>query len=401
MNLVKKAYCRVFQLGFRIVQPILPYRTPGLMKSIEHLPALFRRLKKDTVLLVTDPFLRSSGMTAPLEKLLEEQGIRCVVYDQTNANPTVKNVEEARALYLDYGCQCMIGFGGGSAIDCAKAVGARVARPRKPVNKLKGILKVFRGTPVMIAIPTTAGTGSETTLAAVITDSETHHKYPINDFALIPDYAVLDPTVTYTLPPHLTATTGMDALTHAVEAYIGRSTSEKTRRQALEATRLIFENVEKAYACGENYQARAKMLRAAYLAGNAFSVSYVGYVHAVAHSLGGQYNIPHGLANSVLLPIVLEVYGETIHKKLHDLAMAAGVSDEFDTDAEGAAKFIHEIRALNARMGIPNTLKGIREEDIPAMAKHADREANPLYPVPVLMNGKELEKFYYLVAERR
>ncbi len=330
---------------------------------------------------------------------MEETGITCVVYDKTRANPTVQNVEEARELYLQHACQVLLAFGGGSAMDCAKAVGARIARPNKPLNKMKGILRVMRRIPPLFAIPTTAGTGSETTLAAVITDAETHNKYPINDFFLIPDWAVLDPEVTYTLPPHLTATTGMDALTHAVEAFIGRSTNPKTRQQALEATRLIFGNLETAYANGTDQTARANMLKAAFLAGAAFTVSYVGYIHAVAHSLGGQYNIPHGLANSVLLPVFLEAYGESIHKKLHHLALSAGISTTDDTDREGAEKFIAAIRAMNKRMGIPETLPGIRKEDIPVMAAHAESEANPLYPVPVLMTKAELEKFYYHVAD--
>ena len=284
-------------------------------------------------------------------------------------------------------------------MDCTKAVGARIAYPKKPLSKLKGVLRVLRRIPTLIAIPTTAGTGSEVTLASVITDSEKKHKYTMNDFTLIPRYAVLDPTVTFSLPPHLTATTGMDALTHAVEAYIGRSTSKETRRKALEATALIFANIEKAYSNGRDYEARANMLKAAYLAGVSFSKSYVGYVHAVAHSLGGQYNLPHGLANSVLMPIVLESYGKKAYNKLHKLGIVAGVASEQDTHEVGAKKFIEAIKALNKRMNIPENLTGIKKEDIAVMAKHADKEANPLYPVPKLMNAKELERFYYQVAD--
>ena len=221
----------------------------------------------------------------------------------------------------------------------------------------------------------------------------------MNNFTLIPRYAVHDPAVTYTLPPHLTATTGMDALTHAVEAYIGGSTSRETRALAEEAVKLIFENLENAYQNGQDHTARENMLRATYAAGIAFSKSYVGYIHAVAHSLGGQYNIPHGLANSVLMPIVLENYGEKAHQKLHRLGIAAGVAASQDSPEAGAEKFIAAIRAMNRRMGIPEKLKGIRAEDIPTMAKHADREANPLYPVPKLMNAGELEQFYYQVAD--
>ena len=250
-----------------------------------------------------------------------------------------------------------------------------------------------------MAIPTTAGTGSEVTVTAVITDAETRHKYTMNNFTMIPTYAVHDPEVTHTLPPAVTATTGMDALTHAVEAYIGRSTSKETRRLALEATALVFQNVERAYRDGEDREARSNMLRAAYLAGIAFSKSYVGYIHAVAHTLGGQYNTPHGLANSVLMPLVLEAYGEAAHKKLHDLAVAAGVSTPEESHRDGAEKFIAAIRELNRKMLIPETLPGILKEDIPMMARHADREANPLYPVPVLMDAKQLEPFYYQIAD--
>lgn len=284
-------------------------------------------------------------------------------------------------------------------MDCAKAVGARIAFPKKSLAKLKGLLRVWRKIPTLIAVPTTAGTGSEVTVTAVITDSEEKHKYTMNNFTLIPSYAVLDPRVTYTLPPSLTATTGMDALTHAVEAYIGRSTSKETRRLALEAVKLIFANIETAYADGSNHVARENMLHAAYKAGIAFSKSYVGYIHAVAHTLGGQYNTPHGLANTVLMPIVLEAYGETVHMKLHVLGIAAGVAAESDSHKEGAEKFIAAIRRLNRNMGIPEKLTGIRKEDIPTMAAHAAKEANPLYPVPVLMDKKQLETFYYQVAD--
>ena len=399
MNFLKKAYCRVFQFAFHAVLPVLPYREPTIFHSICQLPQLLTSQQIHSVLLVTDPGLRNAGSTTPLETLLRENGIRCPVYDQTRANPTVHNVEEALALYRKEGCQALIAFGGGSSMDCAKAVGARVAYPKRSLDQLKGLLRVWRRIPTLIAIPTTAGTGSEVTVTAVITDTETKHKYTMNNFTLIPRYAVHDPAVTNTLPPHLTATTGLDALTHAVEAYIGGSTSRETRALAEEAVKLIFENLENAYQNGQDHTARENMLRATYAAGIAFSKSYVGYIHAVAHSLGGQYNIPHGLANSVLMPIVLENYGEKAHQKLHRLGIAAGVAASQDSPEAGAEKFIAAIRAMNRRMGIPEKLKGIRAEDIPTMAKHADREANPLYPVPKLMNAGELEQFYYQVAD--
>ena len=250
-----------------------------------------------------------------------------------------------------------------------------------------------------MAVPTTAGTGSETTLAAVITDAQTRYKYAINDFPLIPRYAVLDPKVTLSLPPFITAATGMDALTHAVEAYIGNSTTYGTRQDALLAVKLIFENIDTAYNDGGNVEARRNMLHASFYAGCAFTKSYVGYVHAVAHSLGGEYNVPHGYANAVILPMVLEAYGSKIYKKLYKLALEANVADPQDSYEEGARNFIRAIKDMKLRFQIGNTIPEIREEDIPKLAHYADKEANPLYPVPVLMNAKELEKFYYQLIE--
>ena len=399
MNIAQKIYCRFFQGAFRIAMPFMPYREPVCLDSLIKIPEVLSEKKVTSVLLVTDEFLSGTEGFKQLSNALEANKINCVVYNKTCPNPTVHNVEEARTLYVNGNCQAIIAFGGGSPMDCAKGVGARIAYPKKPMSKLKGLLKVLKKIPTLVAVPTTAGTGSEVTLTAVITDSEKKHKYTMNDFTLIPSYAVLDPAVTYSLPPSLTATTGMDALTHAVEAYIGGSTTKETRRCALEATELIFKNIETAYNDGTNHTARKNMLEAAYKAGIAFSKSYVGYIHAVAHSLGGQYNVPHGFANSVLMPIVLEEYGETAYKKLHQLAVVAGVAAESDSDAEGAKKFIDAIKELNSRMGIPETISGIKKEDIPLMAAHADKEANPLYPVPKLMNAKKLEKFYYAVAD--
>ncbi len=399
MNTFKKIYCRIYQGAFRMALPVLPYREPKILRSTDEVPYEIAKMGLKSALIVTDEFLRKSGKIDSLENALKDNNISCVIYDKTRPNPTVNNVEEALAVYKKMGCECLIGFGGGSAMDCAKALGSRVAYPKRSLKSLGGNLRILRKLPPLFAVPTTAGTGSEVTVTAVITDSEKKHKYTMNAFPLIPHFAVLDARVTYTLPENLTATTGMDAMTHAVEAYIGRSTSRETRQLSKDAVKLINENIEAAYSDGENYTARDNMLTAAYKAGIAFSKSYVGYVHAVAHSLGGQYNTPHGLANSVLLPFVLEEYGEKIHKKLYELAKYCGIAEESDSVVAGAKKFIERIKELNQNMEIGRTIKGIKEEDIPIMSRHADKEGNPLYPVPVLMNRKELEKFYYMVME--
>ena len=395
MHLCKKFFCRSFQTVLRLALPILPYRNPKVLNCVQDVPICLKEKKIESVLIVTDGFLHISGMLEPMKNALKESGIRYTIYDEVTPNPTVLNVELARERYIQNGCQGLIGFGGGSAIDCAKAVGARIARPRTSIPRMRGILKVILPIPFLIAVPTTAGTGSETTLATVITDHKTSHKFPINDFPLIPRIAVLDPEMTRSLPRHMTSTTGMDALTHAIEAYIGNSTTRQTRSDALEAARLIAENLENAYADGNDMTARANMLRAAFLAGGAFSKSYVGYCHAVAHSLGGQYHIPHGLANAVLLPYILEAYGESAHKKCMDIAIAMHLADENTPEGIAAERLITEIRRMNAAMEIPDKLSGIQSADIPKLANYADKEANPLYPVPKLMDAKALEQFYY------
>ena len=400
MNIFERLYCRTYQTFFRAAFPLLPYREPERLESIDKIPPLFKEIGVGSVLLVTDSTLCKTDAVTQLISHLADHGVNCAIYDGVNPNPTVHNVEEAFKVYKKHEAKAIIAFGGGSPMDCAKAVGARAAYPQKGINKMKGLLKVLKPIPPLIAIPTTAGTGSEATLTAVITDSDKRHKYTMNSFTLIPRYAVLDPTVTISLPKSLTATTGMDALTHAVEAYIGKSTTKETRRLALDAVKLIFENIEAAYHDGGNVIARRNMLMAAYKAGVAFSRSYVGYVHAVAHSLGGQYNIPHGFANAVLLPIVLEEYGSAVYKKLHRLGLAAGISLDTDTDEAGAKKFIESVKALNIRMGIPQKISGIDEADIAKMSKYAAAEANPLYPVPTLWNARELERIYLKAADK-
>ena len=401
MHTLKKLYCRCFQISFRAALPLMPYREPKLIDGFSGVPKVLRKHSITRLLLVTDPGVYSLGLTTPLEQILKKAGITCIVYKDTVANPTSANVEDAKNLYLKKHCQALLAFGGGSSMDCAKGVGARLARPNKSLAKMEGILHVMHKLPLLIAVPTTAGTGSETTLAAVITDAETRYKYAINDFPLIPRYAVLDPKVTLSLPPFITATTGMDALTHAVEAYIGNSTTPGTRKNALDAVQLIFENLDRAYTNGSDKEARKNMLRASYFAGCAFTKSYVGYVHAVAHTLGGQYNVPHGLANAVLLPFVLESYGDTIHSKLARLALTAGVADSSTPEKAAAHAFIQAVKDMKKRFNIGDTIPEIKEEDIPKLAHYADKEGNPLYPVPVLMDAHELEKFYYILMDKK
>lgn len=400
MNIFRKIGCRIYQLGFRFLLPFLPYRRPKLLNNNAQVVELFKTNNVNTVILVTDTSIYKLDLTKPLEDELKKANINCIVYDKTVPNPTIENIEEALALYKQNNCQAIIAFGGGSSMDCAKMVGARVANPQKSVEDMKGLLKVRGKMPLLIAVPTTAGTGSETTLAAVITNPNTKSKYAINDFHLIPPYALLDENLTVGLPQSITSTTGMDALTHAIEAYIGKSTTHETRDCALRACKLIFENLEYVYNNPTDKTARKNMLNASFLAGVAFTKSYVGYVHAVAHSLGGEYRIAHGLANAVILPVMLKEYGKTVQKKLKQIAVYCGLASKEDTSEQASKNLIKKIEQMNKNMGIPNNLEGIKDEDIPKLAHHADKEANPLYPVPKLYNAKELEKIYHLIKRK-
>lgn len=397
-----RLFCRVYQRVFQLVAYLLPWRQPELLEgegSLEKLPLLIKSKGLKSVLVVTDSVIPSLGLMDGLLKGLGEEGIDFVIYDKTVPNPTIDNIEEAHVMYIENNCSGIIAFGGGSPMDCAKGLGARVARPNKSISRMKGVLGVLKRLPPLFAVPTTAGTGSETTLAAVITDSRTHEKYAINDTSLIPHYAVLDPLLTLKLPPHITSTTGMDALTHAVEAYIGKSNTRQTKQCAHEAVKLIFDNIYEAYSNGTNITARKNMQKAAFLAGLAFTRAYVGYVHAVAHTLGGFYSMPHGLANAIILPYILEYFGSTAHKPLAELADVAGIGSPEDTDAQKAIKFIEAIKNLNKSMNIPEKISGIVDSDIPLMAKRALSEGNPLYPVPRIMSKEDMLNIYQVIKE--
>ncbi|NMP37728.1 MAG: iron-containing alcohol dehydrogenase [Clostridiales bacterium] len=394
MNPLKKAGCRIYQAVFRSVVKVLDWTEPQLIKgagSIKKLPETVKSKGVKKVLVVTDKGLMALHLLDGLFESLGAAGIDYTLYDGTQPNPTIDNIEDAYKSYKDTGCQGVIAVGGGSSMDCAKVAAARAVRPNKSVTKMRGVLKIRKKLPPFFAVPTTAGTGSETTIAAVITNPKTHEKYPINDPVLRPSYAVLDPELTLGLPPHITSTTGMDALTHAVEAYIGQSNTKDTEEKAKLATKMIFANIEKVYNDGKDIQAREQMLLASYYAGVAFTRAYVGYVHAIAHNLGGLYNVPHGLANAIILPYVLEYYGDSAQQRLSELADVAGITQPGQSAQEKAKLFIEAIKTLNRNMNIPDGFEQIKQEDIPTLVKRALKEGNPLYPVPKLMDENDCE----------
>ena len=392
---LKKVWYRIYQNVFKVAMCLMDWSEPELLEgadSILELPLFIKNKGISKVLVVTDKGLMGLHLLDPMFEKLDEVGVEYVVYDGVQPNPTIPNIEDCKEMYTQNGCQGIIAFGGGSSMDCAKAAGARVVKPNQSVRDMRGYLKVLKKIPPFFAVPTTAGTGSETTVAAVVTDPETHEKNAINDISLRPKYAVLDPALTVGLPPHITSTTGMDALTHAVEAYIGKSNTKSTIRYAEEATKLIYDNLEKAYANGKDLEARGNMLKGSYLAGCAFTRAFVGYVHAIAHNLGGLYGTPHGLANAVILPYVLDWYGDAAYPQLAKLADIIGITDgEMSTQDKGRA-FIAEIRRMNKAMDIPEKFDFIKEEDMATLVERALKEGNPGYPVPKIMNAADCEQ---------
>ncbi len=397
MNCLQKLAYRTWQHGKNIAMSIIfpKFPTPKIIDNsigLAGLPKFMRDLGLKKPLFVADPFLYDNGMCDTLINAFNEIDMPYALYTGVKPNPPIACCDEAVKLYTDNGCDSIVVLGGGSSIDCAKAAGAKIVRPKKSYAQMKGELKVLRKLPTFFAIPTTSGTGSEATLAAVITDPDNHDKYALKDPFLIPNYAVFDVNLTVGLPPHLTSTTGMDALVHAVEAFINVATTRDTDRFAREAVKDIHAYLKRAYDNGKDIEAREKMQFASLRAGQAFTRAYVGYVHALAHALGGFYGVPHGLANAILLPYVLEAFGASAHKKLAILATDIGLGG--NTDEEKANAFITWVKDLNASMDIPTKLDltkyPVKEEDIEKLVEHAYDEAHPDYPVPRFLEREEL-----------
>lgn len=363
------------------------------------IPGVLKKLGVKKVLVVTGRHVGKSIAPEIIENI-RLSGLEAVHYSEVTANPTTTTVYEIKDMYMKEGCDGFLAIGGGSPIDAAKAAACLCARPRATLNDLAGLLKIIKNIPPFVAVPTTSGTGSETTMAAVVTDAETHHKYAIMDPHIIPDYAVMDPELVVGLPQKTTSATGMDALCHAIESYVSvMNKPEKSRRYAEEATVLIFRYLERAYNDGSDMEAREKLMEAAYKAGWSFGRTGVGNVHAIAHTLGGLYNTAHGLANAVILPIVLEDYGKTVYKPLARLAELAGIKTD-GSDEEKAKAFIAEIYAMNKRMDMPEGFAFIEEKDIPQMCAYACSEANPTYPVPVIYDKPHFEKLIREIKRR-
>ncbi len=415
---MSKLFCRTFQTCLKLGNYFMGYRTPEYIEGagcISQLAELLIKNNVNDVLIVIGRHIRHSELPKSMLESFDNSGIRYTLFSDINANPTDINVEAGFKSYIENHCNAIVAFGGGSPMDCAKAIGAKVARPDKTVAQLQGLLKVRKKIPLFFAVPTTAGTGSETTVAAVITDAATHHKASINDPALLPSYAVLDPELTVGLPPHITAITGMDALCHAVESYTNHTYCTKVELDlAIKAVRLIHDNLYAAFIQGDNIVPRQNMQLASFYAGRSFTRGCVGYVHAVGHTLGGLYGLPHGEAMAIILPHVMRQYGSAAEKRLAELADACGITEDFLqgkgfaackgfpkgqaapfnvlTSRQKAEAFISWLEYLKQQLEIPVGVDCIREEDIPKMIAWAMKEANPLYPVPAIWGEKDFKK---------
>jgi alcohol dehydrogenase class IV len=342
------------------------------------------------LLLVTDAMLLKLGVLDAIQAELKKQGVRFVIYDGIKPDPTIDQIEAGLQILKREHCKAILAVGGGSPIDAAKVIAARATND-KPIAKLEGFFKVFKAILPLYAVPTTAGTGSEVTIAAVVSDPTRHKKMSILDPKLVPTMAALDGSLMTGLPPAITAATGMDALTHAVEAYISANALPETDSYALAATGLIMKNLPRAVATGTDVQARQNMAFASHYAALAFTRAGVGYVHAISHNFGARYHTPHGLGNAIVLPYVLDYSKRNCTRRLAKLAEVAGLKRPGDRAPALATKLVEHIRALNRTFGIPEGLEALRKEDIPAIAEAALKEAHYTYAVPRYMDQPTCE----------
>ena len=380
--------------GAGMVTRFIPFPQPTLLVgpgSSARLGQAVAGMGHKRILIVTDSVISKLGLLKPLTDALSAGGAEFAVFDEITPDAPIPLIEKGIEFYDEHGCDAIIAFGGGSSMDASKVIAISVSNPGKRLRQLAGYLKGLRNPVKIYAVPTTAGTGSEVTVAAVMSDPEHERKLVVVDPRMVPKMAALDPSLMTGLPPHITAATGIDALTHAVESFIGNWTTPYSDGMALSAVGLIFENLRTCYTDGKNETAREKMALASTYAGFAFTRANVGYVHAIAHQLGGKYHTPHGLANAIILPLVLKFSAPAIQRQLAQLAVRAKLGREGESEEALAQKFLDGVDQLNADLGIPTTLEALKEADIPELAKAACHEAHTNYPVPRYMTQQECE----------
>lgn len=384
---------RFRQALFSPIQKIQLYMQPKIIKGEHALLDLVDVLKEKHLthyMIVTTPGFIKRGTLQSFFDALNQNDIQYSIFHDIKPDPEICDVEKFKEIFVKEGCQALIAIGGGSVIDCSKAALACIQMKNLDVKTVLHTGRVSKPLPLLIAVPTTAGTGSEVTAGAVITDPIKKRKYALSHLFLIPKYAVLDSSLLVSLPSNMTAYTGMDALTHAIEAYINCFNNRKTNEYALCAIKAIFQNLVPSFEDGLNKHYRLELLEASYNAGVAISNNYVGYIHAIAHGIGGMYHLQHGMINAIILPIVLEEYGDAITKKLVHIADIIGING--CTDKEKVERFIRKLKELNRIFSIPTSIPEIKDEDIHYLAIGAEKEGNPSYPTPVTWDVEQFEK---------
>lgn len=384
---------RVRQAIFSPIQKIQLYMQPKMIKGEHALLDLVDVLKEKHLthyMIVTTPGFIKRGTLQSFFETLTQNDIQYSIFHDVKPDPEISDVEKLKEMFIKDGCQALIAIGGGSVIDCSKAALACVQMKNLDVKTVLHTGRVSKQLPLLIAVPTTAGTGSEVTAGAVITDPIKKRKYALSHLFLIPKYALLDASLLASLPAKMTAYSGMDALTHAIEAYINCFNNRKTNEYALCAIKSIFQYLVPSFEDGLNMQYRLELLEASYNAGVAISNNYVGYVHAIAHGIGGMYHLQHGMINAIILPIVLEEYGGAVVGKLAKIADVVGITGA--TDQDKSKQFIQKLKDLNQIFSIPTSIPEIQEEDIHYLATGAEKEGNPTYPTPVTWNVAQFEK---------
>lgn len=373
--------------------------TQGLYEGINSsakVPEILKRAKGKKPLIVTDATLMKLGILKTMLDAMDKAGMPYAIYDGVEPNPSIENIEAAYELYKAEKCDCLVGFGGGSSMDAAKVVSCRVVRPNTSVKQMGRAMGYFPvtfstagKTPFMVAVPTTAGTGAESTVAAVVSDHALDKKYTITENAMRPNVVVLDASLATGLPAYPTACTAIDALSHCIEGYIGTGRNPRADEYSERGVRIIFENIDKATANGKDLEARQNLCLAAYYGGQVLNTSTTGYVHPFCHKIGAKYGLVHGRCIGAVLPIMLEIYGSAVEKRLGKLGVAAGVSDPNASAAEQSKQFIAAIRALNEKYGIGANIPEICESDFEEIADSIMIE-NFVYPTKLVFTRDEI-----------
>ncbi len=368
-----------------------PIPEPRVFRGAGSIQELARHVATDSlesVLLITSKYFVAEKKIDPIIEVFRNKDIHVEIFSDVPPNPSLDVVERGAELCRSKNCGAIYAFGGGSVIDAAKGIAAQVGS-NAPARKLIGLFKVKGKALPLFVVPTTSGSGSEVTNAAVLSDPETHQKLFLFDHKIVPLAIALDPNATLTLPPKFTAATGMDALTHAIESYISKISDKRSEELAESAISTIFEYLPKAYNEGQDLHAREKMAVASYEAGIAFSRSGLGFVHAISHQITAFYGIPHGAANAVILPYVLRASISKAAPALAKLARTVGILDEGKRDEDLADLFIEKVRTLSMQLELPAAFPEMDEKDFETIAGNAVKEASFNFPVPKMLHPED------------